>query len=150
MLRKKQLPNDELATCALRLLARREHAVLELKAKLVNRGYEQAAVETLLGKLVADNLLSDQRYAAMILNERLAQGYGPERVHADLSRWNVSLTDTEISEANWIDALIHLWQKRFGAVVAADFKARNKQIAYCLRRGFKWEQVKIAVERLTP
>ncbi|WP_251366014.1 hypothetical protein [Coxiella-like endosymbiont of Rhipicephalus sanguineus] len=44
------------------LLARREHSQLELKQKLLNKGYKLSEVETLIISLAVEGLQSDERY----------------------------------------------------------------------------------------
>ncbi len=70
---------------ALLLLARRDHSVAELRRRLCARGFDAAAVESVLAALVAEGWLSEQRLAEAIIRRGLARGHGPRRLEAALT-----------------------------------------------------------------
>ena len=51
---------------AMELLARREHSRLELRQKLMQRGFPTERIESVLDQLVADRLLHEGRYAELL------------------------------------------------------------------------------------
>lgn len=62
----------ELREHTIALLARREHSQLELKQKLLNKGYKLSEVETLIISLAVEGLQSDERYTEIYVRQRIA------------------------------------------------------------------------------
>ncbi|WP_026329826.1 regulatory protein RecX [Thioalkalivibrio sp. ALE12] len=91
----------------LRLLVRREHSALELSRKLAERGFEREAVDTALERARELDYLSDTRYADFIARHRTEQGYGEQRIRAELAHNGIG-SDTvnaalEALEVDWTD-----------------------------------------------
>ncbi|HLB58208.1 MAG TPA: regulatory protein RecX [Coxiellaceae bacterium] len=129
---------------AIQLLARREHSRLELKQKLLARNYSEQEINTLLETLETKNLQSDARFAACYVRSRLAAGFGPLRIEAELQERGVSssLIADNIYQADihWEVELKTLWQKKFN-------KTQNdieKQYRFLQSRGYTLEQIKSA------
>ncbi|CAA9529589.1 MAG: hypothetical protein AVDCRST_MAG79-791 [uncultured Thermoleophilia bacterium] len=76
---------------AARLLAARPHARRELEAKLA-RTAGGAPAREIVHRLSEHGLLDDEAYARRVASRRLAQGYGPARIEADLTRAGVTAT----------------------------------------------------------
>jgi regulatory protein len=75
---------------AMRALARRDHSVASLRAKLDRAGLSESAQSAALGRLERAGYLDDVRYAqdrAALLAER---GYGDGWIRADLERQGVA------------------------------------------------------------
>lgn len=73
------MDKQELAAyaCAVRALGRREHCAAELKAKLQQRDYPDAVINTVLERLKADGYLSEARFADAFLRMRMRSGESP-------------------------------------------------------------------------
>ena len=69
---------------AIDLLSRREHSQLELRKKLVAKGFADDEVDELLLRLHEENLQSDERYAESYVRQRVDKGYGPIRIRQEL------------------------------------------------------------------
>jgi regulatory protein len=128
-----------------RLLARREHAVLELRHKLQQRGFAPAIIDTVLQQLIAEGLLSDHRYAEIYALSRVDKGYGPWRIRRELSEHGVS---EEIITAvlknfdnDWMAKLAALHRKRFAALALDHSAEQAAQIRFLRQRGFTLEQI---------
>ncbi|HHO68381.1 MAG TPA: regulatory protein RecX, partial [Gammaproteobacteria bacterium] len=80
----------------MRLLARREHSVLELRRKLEQRGWQGGPLDEVLDSLVDQNLLSDRRFAEVYTRTRIERGYGPLRIRAELRERGI---DAALAEA---------------------------------------------------
>ena len=107
--RNKADPSDPEAAleAALRLLVRREHSGLELARKLAERGFERAAVDAALERARELDYLSDVRYAEFMARHRTEQGYGEQRISAELAHNGID-TDTvqgalESLEIDWVE-----------------------------------------------
>ena len=124
------------------LLARREHSRLELKQKLLVRGYSEQEINTLLETLETENLQSDARFAECYVRSRLAAGFGPLRIEAELQERGVSraLTVKHIYQAdvNWEAACKALLQKP-----SVSASANPKR--FLLNRGYTIEQIRDAI-----
>src|SRR5439155_1630867 len=82
---------------ALRALARRSHARLDLSRKLVKKQHPPAAVEAALQRLAAQRLIDDRRFAEQYAGVRAARGRGPSRIVKDLLAQGVDRRTAEES-----------------------------------------------------
>ena len=71
---------------ALDLLARRAHFAAELRAKLGQRGYQEAEVDDAVERLTAAGHLNEQEAAHMLVRSLKRRGYGRRRLELDLRR----------------------------------------------------------------
>jgi len=124
---------------ALGLLARREHSALELRQKLRQRGYSEDVIAPLLEDLVAQDWLSDLRFAEGFLRSRIDKGHGPLRIRADLAQKGVApaLIDLAMeSEAvDWMDVARARIRKRFKAG-PVDARERARRYRHLYAQGF--------------
>jgi regulatory protein len=123
---------------AIRLLARREYARVELEQKLLAKGGEADEVRALLDELIAQGYLSDARYAQVAV-ARKSRSFGRRRIAETLRAKGVARTDidTALKEAGIDDdaALRALWQRRFGRP-PVDARDRARQVRFLQARGF--------------
>lgn len=121
----------------LRYLARREYSTLELKTRLLAKGFSVALVEQALEQARARGQQSDERFAACYVRHRAASGFGPLKLRQELKQKGLESACIEqvIAEhqENFIEGLKKLWQKPFT-------HAKAKQ-AFLLRRGFPEQYV---------
>lgn len=133
---------SELARCekrALMLLARREHSRQELHAKLRQKGFARADIETVLDDLIEQGWLSDARFAEAFIRHRAARGYGPVRISAELHQRGVPSDAAAIgwaqSPVDWEANIQRVLQKRYtGSPDGWDEQA--KRFGFLTRRGF--------------
>jgi regulatory protein len=122
---------------ALRLLARREHARVELQRKLAPHAESAEQLAQLLDDLTARRLLSDERYAEMRMHSRAAR-YGNARLAHELRQQGVA---DEVAEAAIADSgdeterARAVWRKKFAAL-PGDAAERAKQARFLQSRGF--------------
>ncbi len=135
---------------ALRLLARREHSVLELRRKLEQRGWRGELLDAVLDSLVEQNLLSDRRFAEVYTRGRIERGYGPLRIRAELRERGI---DGGLAEAalaaeapDWIERARDARLRRFGEALPADYRERARQMRFLQQRGFDSGQIRAAFE----
>ena len=130
---------------ALRLLARREHARVELSRKLAPYAESTEQLDMLLDDLTARRLLSDERYVEMRLNARSAR-FGNARLAHELRTQGVAEelvsealagSDDELSRARQV------WQRKFGNTPAvAEANERARQMRFLMSRGFSGETIR--------
>ncbi len=125
---------------ALGMLARREHSRRELKLKLRQKGYEGDEAGEALDRLGEQRYQDDDRFAEVLVRSRVAQGYGPMRVRAELK--SHGLSDARIravleqAEVDWEANALAQLRRRFGGGSAPDRDERARRAQFLLRRGF--------------
>ena len=136
---------------ALGLLTRREHSRKELARKLVSRGVETDDAEAVIDKLTAAGWQDDARFAQSLLRSRVAAGYGPAWIRAELGTHGLGAEAVSAAlasfEDDWTDVACELIHRRFGEAGRLDVAQRRKAADLLLRRGFSMEQVRVATRQ---
>jgi regulatory protein len=131
---------------AVELLARREHSRLELRQKLIQRGYPPESIGAVLDRLVEERLLDEARFAELYACARADKGYGPLRIDRELRERGVpedSIAATlAMLEDDWLPKLRELHRKRFKSLVPADAAGRIQQTRVLRQHGFTLDQIK--------
>lgn len=139
----------EIRFAAMNLLARREHSRLELIRKLQGRVEDKALLEAALDRLIADNLLNDERFCEAFVRMRANNGYGPVRVRAELKEKGVAdelaAQYMALHESDWFEQVQVVFEKKYGLKPDTDVKSRAKQQRFLAQRGFSFEQIKYAL-----
>ena len=124
---------------AMDLLARREHGRMELSRKLRSRGAPPDLIEPALEKLADEGLLSEARYLESFVRMRANAGYGPLRIHEELTQRG--LPREEIEQAlrdsgfDWNEQLREVWLRKFGEL-PGDQRERARQGRFLSYRGY--------------
>ena len=143
----------EVQEIAIRLLARREHSVRELRRKLRQRGFDEPVVAEVLEELQRQRLLSDRRFAEMYVRYRRDRGNGPIRIQAELRRRGVAeeLIDAtvDLQDPDWFRLLAEVREKRFGAALPRDSREWARQARFLQHRGFPAEQIRVLLREVT-
>ena len=130
---------------ALDLLARREHAVRELRDKLIARGVDRQVAGDTVENLVVEGLVSDRRFVEDFLRARKNRGYGPLRIQAELRRRGIDdelvLDFINPHEEQWAENIRNVWLKHFGGQLPTDLKDRARQTRFLQFRGFTSAQI---------
>ena len=125
---------------ALALLARREHSARELKSKLVRKGLDADESIAALTQLQSKDYQSDARFGEMLVRSRIAQGYGPRWIIAELKTHGIAEAEVRTlinaAEPDWLALVRDLVRRRYGAKPAANLAERSKRANFLLRRGF--------------
>lgn len=133
---------------AVGLLARREQSKRELRRKLGLSGYAIDESDAALARLGEQHYQDDERFAAMLLRNRAAQGYGPARIRMELKTHG--LADAAIrrllgeAEVDWQSHAANQLRRRYGGKPAADRVEQGKRAQFLLRRGFSAATVRYA------
>lgn len=137
-------------TQALKLLARREHSARELKRKLAARGVSDDDAAAAVEHAMAENWQSDARYAGMLVRTRIAGGYGPVRIAAELEVAGVPSDQIRAAldeaDVDWRALAVEVHAKKFGLVPKSSAE-RAKQYRYLQGRGFDAGQISAALKR---
>ncbi len=135
---------------AVRLLATREHSSAELFRKLVQKGFAQPDVQTLITQLQQENLLSDLRFSESFIRSRQLRGYGPIRIQAELRQHGFNdeqiRLSLDASAQGWLRLAQQVRQKKFGTAIPRDYEEKVRQMRFLEYRGFSHEQIRIIIE----
>ena len=131
---------------AIRLLAMREHSQLELQRKLIQKGFKAQAVEQTLQDLIAQNLLSDERFTEAFVLSRRERGTGPVKIQAELQQRGIdsSLISRylDFRDPDWLDLAEQARQKKYGLSMPAEYSVKMQQARFLANRGFSHEQIR--------
>jgi regulatory protein len=134
---------------ALRLLARREHSVEELRRKLLRRGHAADAVDVVIDQLSARRLISDVRFAGSLVRRASARGQGPVRIRAELRSQGIAeaVIQAEFADAgcDWAQLAARTRVRKFGTCLPSDSAERAKQARFLQYRGFTVDQIRTAL-----
>jgi regulatory protein len=126
---------------ALALLARREQSRRELRERLQRDGYARDEVADALARLADDGYQDDARFAEMMVRSRVAHGYGPRRIRAELRTHGIgdAQVDRQLEQAavDWHAQALAQLRRRYGDRPAAEYAERAKRAQFLLRRGFE-------------
>jgi len=134
------------------MLARREHSVFELTRKLQQKDFSSELIDEVIERLVADNLLSDERFAEAYLRMRSARGFGLQRIRLEMKERGVTSelvsAAIEQSDIDWFALASDVRERKFGEHYPDEFALRAKQMKFLQYRGFSHAQINAAVTGL--
>ena len=130
---------------ALRLLNARDYTVARLREKLHGRGFDDADVEAVLGRMVSEGWVDDRRFAERFVESALASGryYGP-RLRQEMRRRGlqpelvsevIGRVLGERDEAEEVRAIVERRFSGFSFSSASD-REKGRTIRFLQRRGF--------------
>ena len=137
---------EAIRLAALTLLARRDFAGAQLRAKLVERGFAEEAVRTVLAELGGAGLFSEARYVETYVRSRASRGQGPVRIGADLRKDGVpeTLIGQGLSGVDWFECARKVRRARFGAAPPPDWAEKARQARFLQYRGFSADHIRSA------
>jgi regulatory protein len=145
------MPDDaiEARKKAMDLLARREHARVELQRKLAAAGFDADVAADAVERLADEGLQSDRRFVEAFVQSRINQGKGPLRIHADLGQRGIAagLIDDVLAETgeDWYALARDARVKKFGHSQPVEFRDKARQMRFLQYRGFEPDQIQSAV-----
>lgn len=136
---------SEVRNKAIQLLARREHGVAELTAKLMRQYNDEVTVSMVIKQLVEENLLSDDRYTECYVRSYIQKGQGPFRIKNALKEKGVNshvINQYMVYDYDfWLSQIHKIHQKKFSLKIPENEKEKSKQIRFLIYRGFSHEQI---------
>jgi regulatory protein len=133
---------------AMSLLARRDYASGELRAKLEQQGYDGPTVAAAVVELTEERALNDARYAENYVSYHADRGQGPLRIAADLKALGVPTDVIETAVATGPDwsVLAHEARvRKFGAQEPPDWREKARQARFLQYRGFSADHIRSAL-----
>ncbi len=132
------------------MLEKRDYSRGEMIDRLIKKGEMRPDAEAVADRLAELCLINDENYAALVVRHYAAKGFGAARIKEELYRrfvprelWDEALAgmpDTEDS----LDALLRSKLKS----PDPDRAELRKATDALRRRGFTWDEIREAVERL--
>ena len=143
--------------CGVGLLARREHSEFELRQKLSTREFDADDIELAIERLLAQDYLSDTRFAQSTCRYRVNRGYGWRYIANELKQKGVCSTIIQQLQKNceidWYLQAELAYNKRFGESrlenAQATQKEQAKQIRFLHYRGFSTDEIFSVVNTFT-
>ena len=130
------------------LLARREHARLELDRKLSKAGFDGDIISSTLDDLEQDGLLANDRFAESFIRSRVNRGQGPVKIRAELSQRGIDDGEAYLraSGCDWRQLATEARIRRFGPQLPDSYSEKGRQARFLAQRGFTAEQIRDALE----
>lgn len=143
----------------LRLLARRDHSVQEIRTKLLDKGESAPALERAIGHLEHRRLLDDARFATTYARQKGCAGsksWGPAKIRAALAKKGVEKSYIEKAIADVLhqqiqdDELFKVARSVRARLLRTEQGPRRKKklVDFLMRRGFPQHLVFERVEEL--
>ena len=129
---------------ALDLISRREHSQKEIKKKLLMRYDNDDLIDSVIDKLISNNLINNHRFAELYVLNRKRKGFGPRKIFYELidKGINDSISDEIISqEEDWEVVAKKTFAKKFKDGPSSDIKIKNKQKVFLQNRGFSFKEI---------
>jgi regulatory protein len=139
---------------ALRFLAQRPRSEQEVRRRLQRAGTDESAVETVLEQLRQHALVDDAAFAEYWVEQRQTfRPRGARLLRAELRQHGIDASAAEAAaettEASAADDAFRAAHTRARQLVSADERVFKSRLAQFLgRRGFDWETISVAVNRL--
>jgi len=130
------------------LLARRDYAIAEAEAKLIERGAPPEVAAAVVADFAARGYLNDSRYAEKYLSYAARSGHGPVRIARDLRERGVSNEAIALAMdhgPDWRALCEDLRQRRFGPDAPASWAEKGRQARFLQYRGFSSDHMRLAV-----
>ena len=132
---------------AVTLLARRDFASAELRAKLRSQGFDEGVAGEVIAGLAARGVLDDRRFAENYVNWHAGRGQGPIRIAVDLRRHGLpeGLIDAALgSGPDWQALARRVRTAKFGRQPPASWADRARQARFLQYRGFSSDHIRAA------
>lgn len=155
----KRKPRRQEATPAQRalgLLVRREHSRKELARKLLARGVAEEDAAAAVHRMSEAGWQDDGRFACSLARTRVAAGYGPLWIRAELASHGVGgvavenafVALAESGEDDWAVRARDLVRRRYGPADQASVVLQRKAADFLARRGYDADCIRAAIRSL--
>ncbi len=129
----------------------------EVNSKLKEMGMIPAAIDEIIGHLIKENFLNEERFARSFARGKFnIKKWGKKRIinelkQRDITKYNLKLALKEIDEDIYLETLEILAKKRAMQLTETNvFKKRKKLADYLLYRGWESPLVYKITKRLIP
>lgn len=137
--------------------AYQERCHKEVVEKLKGYGMIPEAIDHILGHLISENFLNEERFAKSFARGKFTiKKWGKKRIvnelkQRDISRFNIQSALLEIDEGVYLQSLDELAKKRLGQLTETNILKKRKKLAdYLLYRGWESPLVYQKLKELLP
>lgn len=141
----------------IRFLATRARSILEVRQKLISKGYNEQLIDLVLYKLEKEGLIDDEQFAREWIRTRIQRQYGSTRILWELKRKGVCDATAAQSLAQVLndikgdtdnDMIVLLAGKMLRRVrnEPDSNKAVRKVLSAMVRRGFSYQDANAAIQ----
>lgn len=134
-----------------------ERTQQEVRDKLYSLGLYSEEVEHLLAELISENFVSEERFAIAFTNGRFRQKHwGKSKIKFELNKRKISKYCIEkalngISDADYINTLIILIEKKAKNYSNLSPPSRQKIASFLISKGFEselvWNQIELRLRK---
>ena len=138
---------------AIAYLARRDFSASDLRRKLKDRGFAEAAIEPVIAELEASNVVNDERYGENVVAYRARRGQGPARIRQELKRSGLAseaiqstMDKAKDDGPDFVGLARAARARKFGPELPKDWKERSRQARFLQYRGFSTDHIRAVLE----
>ena len=135
---------DDAIAAALRIISYRSRSGSELRARLLEKGFEPADISVAVEYLAGSGYIDDEKYAMDLSQSRTRnKGWGPAKIAADLARKGIgketiasALAPLSMVEEATAKAALEKWARKCGARPPLKDKLYERAARHLKARGF--------------
>lgn len=136
-------------SACLNYLARREHSRVELRRKVLRKGFPAELIDGVITDLHERGLQSDARCASALARDRVARGYGVIWIGQDLRQRGLAECDaSELADTDWDAQIGRVHARKFGEAPPDSPREQATRERYLRRRGFSGDEIRRLFRRL--
>lgn len=138
---------------AMYILAQRDHSKKELYDKLI-KNYPDDLCRLVVDLMCEHGLIDEEKYSEKLYRAYIHQGWGKSKIRFELRRKGlpdslISQREQEYDTEDFIDEIIRLVNKKYADKLDfSDYKSVQRVTAALARRGFGYEDIKLALSRI--
>ena len=146
---KKEMTEQEAYLQLAALCAQAEHCQQEMRDKMKRWGLDEMAQNRVIGRLVKERYIDDERYARAFVNDKIRYNkWGRRKIQQGL--WQKRIDDDiqqrvldEVDDEEYLSVLKPLLkQKRKSIMAQSDYELNQKLLRFALGRGFTYDIIK--------
>ena len=141
--------NSDITKLITKYLSIREHSKLELKNKLIEKGFDREEILLSINEFAAKKIQSDSRFTEEFIRSRLKKNKGPNLISSELNCRGITealINEnlTKISYDTWLDSAFAALRKKLkGSSITLE--DHDKIYSFLLGRGFEHKMIKYAM-----
>ena len=129
----------------MRLLARREHAELELRRKLLQREFPEEEIDAVLRDLKQRGWQSDERFANVLIGSKARRGQGPVKIAQALQTAGIDRSALKKAELDWDEQALAAIRRYLRGKDVSQHEVRMKAMRHLLQKGFTSSSARVAL-----
>ncbi|CAN5850959.1 RecX family transcriptional regulator [soil metagenome] len=143
-------------TLAMSFVAFQARSCHEVRQRLRKADFQEEVIDQVVERLLENRYLDDAAYSLTYARDRFrVRDYGPRRIRSDLMRKGIdsqliAAAIEELSDSEMDETVERLAMKRWQALSREEdlYRRKSKTFDFLLRRGYSYDQVREAVERV--